>query len=307
MKWESGPRSKNLEDQRDGRRPSRRGRGGKRRRTPIALGCGGVLALMVFGVCGKMILPAFNDTPRVEQKERRSKRDRTNKRAKKRVDKKKVVKGTASEEKLVDFVSFVLDDVQKVFKRKVEADGKRYTDAKLVVFDDKVRTRCGSQTSRVGPFYCPPDKKAFLDISFFRELDQLGGPGDFAQAYVVAHELAHHVQNITGISAMVKKKQRQHPRKKYDWKQRQELQADCFAGAWAHSTKQRGLLERGDVKEGLDAAAAIGDDRLRKRAGRAVDPETWTHGSSAMRVRWFKKGMRRGRFSDCDTYNALKL
>jgi predicted metalloprotease len=178
----------------------------------------------------------------------------------------------------------------------------------LVLFTDAVNTACGYSSSAVGPFYCPGDNKAYIDLSFYRELSrQLGAPGDFAQAYVLAHELGHHVQNLLGTSRAMRLQQKREPDRSNELSVRLELQADCFAGIWAHSTARRDLLERGDIKEGLDAAAAIGDDRLQRRAGRATNSETWTHGSSAQRVRWFQRGLDSGEIADCDTFAAETL
>ena len=210
---------------------------------------------------------------------------------------------------LVDFVSFVLDDAQAVWRRKFAETGREYRVAKLVLFTGSIDSACGFSTAATGPFYCPGDEKVYIDLSFFRALhDRFGAPGDFAQAYVIAHEIAHHVQVVLGISADVHgRKRRASKVEKNRLSVRQELQADCLAGVWAHSTARRELLERGDVAEGIDAAAAIGDDRLQRQAGGAVNPESWAHGSSAQRVRWFERGMRAGRIDDCDTFAAREL
>ena len=159
----------------------------------------------------------------------------------------------------------------------------------------------------MGPFYCPQDEKVYIDLGFYRELrDRFGAPGDFAQAYVIAHEIGHHVQNVLGLSERVREMQERRPDAANQLSVLLELQADCFAGVWAHSTQQRDILERGDVEEGIGAAAAVGDDRIQKQAGARVNPETWTHGSSAQRVEWFRKGMERGTVADCNTFATLK-
>jgi hypothetical protein len=214
---------------------------------------------------------------------------------------------TDPDAELVQFVTFVINDAQDTFAREVAAQrpfgGTPYRRAKLVIFTEAVDTGCGQSDSAIGPFYCPPDEKAYIDLSFYRALrDRLGAPGDFAQAYVLGHELGHHLQRVFGIDADVRRKTT--PANRNELSVRQELQADCFAGVWAFSARQRDLLEIGDVKEALDAAAAIGDDRLQKLAGRRTNPETWTHGSSAMRVRWFTRGFEAGRFDACDTFAA---
>lgn len=203
----------------------------------------------------------------------------------------------------VEFVSFVLDDIQQFWTEQFASSGSQYQRAKLVLFDGQVSTACGGATSDVGPFYCPGDQQVYIDLGFFRELSQrFGAPGDFAQAYVIAHEVGHHVQKLTGISADVANAQRKKPNDANELSVRLELQADCLAGVWAHSTYQRDILESGDLEEGLAAAAAVGDDRLQKQAGQRVNPETWTHGSSQDRVNWFKKGFETGKASACDTF-----
>jgi predicted metalloprotease len=186
------------------------------------------------------------------------------------------------DEPVVQFVSFVLDDAQRTWSQLLP----QYRDAKLVLFDGAVQSACGFAQSATGPFYCPADGKVYLDTSFFEELDRrFGAPGDFAQAYVVAHEIGHHVQNLMGLTG----RRSSVPL---------ELQADCFAGVWGHSTANRDILEQGDVEEGLNAAAAIGDDRLSQ--GR-MSPDSFTHGSSAQRVHWFRRGLETGDVSACDT------
>jgi predicted metalloprotease len=182
---------------------------------------------------------------------------------------------------------------------------REYTDPKLVLFSGSVQSACGMAGAAVGPFYCPGDHKLYLDTSFFRDLrDRFGAPGDFAQAYVIAHEMGHHVQNLLGIDDQVRRQMDQSPDQQNELSVRQELQADCFAGVWAHSTYERGMLEKGDLQEGLRAASAVGDDRLQQQAGGRVNPETWTHGSSQQRETWFDRGFTSGSPDDCDTFNG---
>ena len=202
------------------------------------------------------------------------------------------------------FMSVVLKDTEITWSQLFKQMGRRYQEPKLVLFENSVPTACGFQKSAVGPFYCPGDQKAYIDLTFFKELHQrFGAPGDFAQAYVLAHEIGHHVQNLLGTSTKVHQARR--AMSKVEGNKvavKLELQADCYAGVWAHhANKERQLLEAGDVEEGLNAAAAIGDDTLQKRATGRVSPESWTHGSSKQRVKWFKRGMQTGRVEDCDT------
>jgi uncharacterized protein len=209
---------------------------------------------------------------------------------------------------LVDYMSFILDDVQRSWADEFSRANEQYEPAKLVLFTGAVNTGCGFAQSAAGPFYCPADSKVYLDLDFFRELrDRFGAPGDFAQAYVVAHELGHHVQNLLGIEAKVRKQQQAHPGETNELSVRQELQADCFAGVWGHSTYERDILQPGDVKEGLEAAASVGDDRIQKEATGRVDPESFTHGTSEQRQRWFKRGFDSGDIDKCDTFGAEEL
>ena len=205
--------------------------------------------------------------------------------------------------KLVDFVSFVLDDVQGTWQQQFERAGRRYEPAELVLFTEAVQTGCGGATSEVGPFYCPADQTVYLDLGFFRELNRrFGAPGDFAQAYVIAHEIAHHVQNLLGVSSSVREASEEQPDAANELSILQELQADCLAGVWGHTTYQRRILERGDLEEGLTAAAAVGDDRIQKEATGTTNPETWTHGSSEQRMSWFRRGFDSGDAVSCDTF-----
>jgi Predicted metalloprotease len=217
----------------------------------------------------------------------------------------------AGQDPMVDFVSAVLADTEAtwhdVFRKEL---GREYRDPKLVLFSDVVESACGVAQSATGPFYCPLDQRVYLDLEFFRELKQrFGASGDFAQAYVIAHEVGHHVQNLLGISDQVQSAREQSSRRGSNvLSVRTELQADCFAGVWAnHADKMRHILEAGDVEEGLNAASAIGDDRLQKASRGHVVPESFTHGSSAQRVRWFKQGLQGGRIADCDTFNTPDL
>jgi predicted metalloprotease len=201
------------------------------------------------------------------------------------------------EEPMVQFVSFVLDDVQGVWARLLPEMGVDYQDARLVLFRDAVDSACGFAQSATGPFYCPADRKVYVDLGFYRELrDRFGAPGDFAQAYVLAHEIGHHVQTLLGGGL------RHRGGARNEESVRIELQADCYAGVWAHSTARRDILESGDLEEALEAAAAIGDDRLQRMGGGMVNPDAFTHGSSSQRVAWFRRGLDSGRPGSCDTF-----
>jgi len=207
----------------------------------------------------------------------------------------------AREEQMVEFVSFVLDTTQAMWRQQMP----RYQDAKLVVFRDQVQSACGVAGASTGPFYCPGDSRVYVDLAFFEQLDrQFGAPGDFAQAYVLAHEIGHHVQNITGTERQVRQLQQQNPRQGNALSVAMELQADCYAGVWAHSASRNGIVQSGDLEEGLAAAAAVGDDRLQKQGTGGVNPETFTHGSSADRMAWFRRGLQSGAPRDCDTFQA---
>jgi uncharacterized protein len=214
---------------------------------------------------------------------------------------------TPAERERAQFVSFVLDDAQQVWARLLPQMGSQYREAKLVLFRDIVQSGCGMAQSASGPFYCPLDEKAYIDLGFFDELHQrFGASGDFAQAYVLAHEIGHHVQQILGTSNRVRELQQQRPNMANELSVRLELQADCYAGVWGASTNQRGILEQEDVGEGLRAAAAIGDDRIMKMSGRAVSPESFTHGTSEQRVAWFKRGLQSGDPRTCDSFSGSR-
>lgn len=212
--------------------------------------------------------------------------------------------GADPDKELVDFIHFVMKDIQDSFDAQYKAAGKPYRRAKLVLFTDAIDTGCGRSSSAIGPFYCPPDEHAYIDLSFYRDLRQrFGAPGDFAQAYVLAHEIGHHLQKLNGAERVAAAGG--HSRNEASV--RIELQADCFAGVWGHTAAGKKLLEEGDLEEAITAATAIGDDRLQKQAGRQVNPETFTHGSSAQRVRWFRKGFETGQLAACDTLSATDL
>ncbi len=208
------------------------------------------------------------------------------------------------------FASTMLAETEDVWGRKFAAAGQRYAPPKMVVFTGYVQSACGQQSSAVGPFYCPGDKSVYLDTQFFDELaTRFGAPGDFGSAYVIAHEVGHHIQTITGISAQVRQRQAAIGQVESNQLQvRMELQADCYAGIWAHDAdRQARILEQGDIDEGLRAASAIGDDTLQRNAGRHVTPESFTHGTSAQRRRWFMKGYESGSVEACDTFVAAQL
>ena len=204
------------------------------------------------------------------------------------------------------FVSVVLKDTEDVWTTVFQQRGARYEPPVLVLFTDATQSGCGVGQSAMGPFYCPSDRKVYLDLSFFRDLDQrFGAPGDFAQAYVVAHEVGHHIQRLTGTSERVQAmRQRSSEPEGNQLSVRLELQADCYAGIWGHYAAQQGNLDPGDAEEGLRAAAAIGDDRLQRESQGRVAPESFTHGSSQQRVSWLRRGMDSGRLESCDTFGG---
>jgi uncharacterized protein len=208
------------------------------------------------------------------------------------------------EDRSFQLVNFVVDDVQRTWEKEFASRGRAYRHAKVVIFRDRWPSGCGDADAGTGPFYCPPDQKVYLDLGFYDELRRrFGAPGEFAQAYVVAHEIGHHVQNLLGTADKVRQAQRAHPEQANALSVRLELQADCLAGVWGHATERRNLLVKGDLESGLGAAAAVGDDRLQRQATGRVNPESWTHGASAQRVAWFKRGFQEGKVSACDTFS----
>ncbi len=285
MRWRSGGRSPNLED--------RRAETGGRTMRGGGIGCGTLLILIVLSVIFKQDLVSLLG-PELMTEEPSAPGPSSG----------EDFVTTPEEERLVDFMSFVLDDLQATWQQVLPRAGVDYQDAKMVLFRDGIRSACGVAGSATGPFYCPADGKVYLDLSFFDELHRrFGAPGDFAQAYVIAHEVGHHVQNLLGIEREVRRLQGQNPGAVNDLSVRMELQADCLAGVWGNSTAQRGVLEGGDVEEGLAAAAAIGDDRIQRQTQGYIAPESFTHGSSQQRVGWFRKGLSTGDPDDCDTFS----
>lgn len=278
MRWRPGQRSEHLEDRR-----------GQRMRTGMGIGLAGLLILgLLTMLTGRNFLQM---APVLEQIQPPSAEVEEG-----------PIKSTPEEERLVDFVSFVLDDAQGTWRKKL---GGRYENANLVLFRGATKTACGFGQSATGPFYCPLDQKVYVDLSFYDQLrDRFGAAGDFAQAYVLTHELGHHVQRLLGIEPQVRRAMEQRPDLRNDLSVRLELQADCFAGVWGHDTGQRQILERGDVEEGLRAAAAIGDDRMQRHMQGYVQPESFTHGSSQQRVEWFRRGLETGDPDACDTFNV---
>ena len=214
--------------------------------------------------------------------------------------------GNRPDDEAADFASVILASTEDVWSTIFQNAGYQYREPTLVLYDDAVQSACGFNSAATGPFYCPGDQQLYLDLSFLRELQRLGAPGDFAFAYVIAHEVGHHIQTITGLEQQVRQQMaRSGEAQRNQLSVRMELQADCYAGVWAHyADRQAGMLEAGDLEEGLRAAAAIGDDRLQRQAGRRVQPETFTHGSSEQRVRWFRTGYQTGDEDACDTFGG---
>jgi len=286
MKWTPGGTSQDVEDRRD-----EGGSGGGFQFGGMHLGIGGALILLVLSLVFKQNFFALlgNGGPQPSSSSA-SKPDTVRDR---------------QEEPLVQFVSFVLDDAQKTWDQVLPLEaGKPYRHAKLVLFRNYTRSGCGGAESATGPFYCPADEKVYIDLGFYDELRQrFGAPGQFAQAYVLAHEIGHHVQKITGIESRVRQMQQGNARTDNALSVKMELQADCLAGVWAHSTQQRNLLEQGDVQSALGAASAVGDDRLQKMSTGHVAPDSFTHGSSAQRTQWFQKGFDSGSIAACNTFD----
>jgi predicted metalloprotease len=290
MRWTPGQRSGNLEDRRGQSGGGFPGMGGFRLGGAGGLGCGGtiiVLLLSLFfgpeflsllGGGGGPVPDATTSAPGAPPADT-----------------------TPEEERMVDFVDFVQKDAQETWRRLLPQD---YRDTKLVLFRDAFPSACGLGQAAMGPFYCPGDEKVYLDLSFYDDLQRrFGAAGDFAQAYVIAHEIGHHVQNVLGIERQVRQAQQQDPSQRNALSVAMELQADCFAGVWGHSTARRDILEEGDVEEGLNAAAAIGDDRIQERTQGQVVPESFTHGSSEQRATWFRRGLESGNPESCDTFS----
>jgi len=209
------------------------------------------------------------------------------------------------EDRDVQLVSFVLDDAQQTWTKIFAEHGREYRHAKLVLYRDMTYSGCGTAQQATGPFYCPEDEKVYIDLGFWRELKHIGGDtGDFAQAYVIAHELGHHVQKLLGIEGRMRRLSQASQEEQNPLSVDLELQADCFAGVWGHSTQQRNIVHEDDVDSALKAAAAVGDDHLQRMSGRAVSPESWTHGSSAQRTEWFRKGLDEGDANGCTTFDG---
>ena len=218
--------------------------------------------------------------------------------------------GDTPDDEMGDFMSAVLGMTEDVWSQIFAEEGAQYRPPRLVLFTDMVQSACGFNSAATGPFYCPPDQRVYIDTGFFRELARMGGPGDFAQAYVLGHEVGHHVQNLLGTSEQVRRLQG-NARDQAEANQLSvllELQADCYAGVWAHhANAQQQVLEPGDVQEGMAAAAAIGDDRLMRNSGRAVSPESFTHGTSEQRQQWLSRGLQTGDVEACDTFGAAGM
>jgi hypothetical protein len=277
MKWQGRPGSGNIEDRR-----------GMRMGLPIGGGIGGLVLLLLFSaLTGQNPIDLINSSDPGD-------------------DGAVGTSGVREDDPQAQFVSVVLADTEETW-RKIFADrGEAYAPPVLVLFTQATQSACGVGTAATGPFYCPSDRKVYLDLSFFRDLDsRFGAPGDFAQAYVIAHEVGHHVQTVLDLSSrLASMRGRMNEAQANALSVRQELQADCFAGVWGHYAKERDLLEPGDAEEGLNAAAAIGDDRLQQRAQGYVVPESFTHGSSDQRMAWFERGLESGRMDACDTYRS---
>ena len=291
MRWRGRRRSSNIED--------RRGMGTGRSRIRLGRRTAGggigtivlILVALYFGVDPSIVLQGLDPGAPVS-----TSRERPN--------------FTAEEQELAAMVSVVLADTEDRWHELFAEGGQQYREPRLVLFSGEVRSACGYAQSAMGPFYCPGDQKIYIDLSFYDDMKRrYGAPGDFAQAYVIAHEVGHHVQNLLGISGQVHQAQRSMGKAEANrLSVRLELQADCLSGLWARrADRARDFLEAGDVEEALGAAAAIGDDRLQKQSRGRITPESFTHGTSAQRMRWFTRGMKAESLADCDTFSAERL
>jgi uncharacterized protein len=293
MKWEGQRESDNVEDLRDAG-PGRRagGLGGGR-----GLGLGGIvialLASWAFGINPMTVLGLLDGTGAAPQPAQT-----------------RSTPGPKPQDPAARFVAVVLADTEDVWGSYFAQRQQRYEPPKLVLFRDRSETACGTGEAAMGPFYCPGDRKVYIDLSFYDTLrERLGAPGDFAQAYVIAHEVGHHLQNLLGISAKLDQARGRVSQREYNaLSVKLELQADCLAGVWAHhSQRGKGWLETGDIEEALNAASKIGDDSLQRQSQGTVVPESFTHGSSAQRMRWFKRGLEGGELKGCDSFGAGQL
>ncbi len=285
MRWRSGRRSSNIEDQR-GRRISRKAKGG---------GIGIMLLALVgmyFGIDPAIIMNVGNQLGGGQAPVTSS------------------YQPTAAENQLADFVAVVLGDTEDAWRQEFSRRGATYREPTLVLFSGAVQSACGYAQAAIGPFYCPGDQKVYIDLSFYNDLkNKLNAPGDFAQAYVIAHEVGHHIQNLLGISDKLHAARQRVSQTEYNQLSvRLELQADCLAGVWAkHADRARQVIEPGDIDEALNAASATGDDRLQKQARGYVTPDSFTHGTSEQRARWFRQGFSSGEMDSCDTFQAARL
>ncbi|MGE0312726.1 MAG: neutral zinc metallopeptidase [Lautropia sp.] len=312
MRWEGEKESSNVED--------RRGQGGGGFRLPIPGGGGGrrgggigigtivivVLAAWLFGINPLTLLGMFSGigpvTEEVMPREQAMPRSPTPGGVPQAGR-----PGPAPQDPARSFVSVVLASTEEVWGRIFEAAGSRYPAPTLVLYSGATQTACGAGNAAAGPFYCPADRKVYIDLSFYRTLrDRLGAPGDTAQAYVIAHEVGHHIQNLTGtMQKMESARARMGERQYNELSVRLELQADCYAGVWAHhSQRSRNWFEQGDIEEALNAAAAVGDDHIQRQTQGTVVPDAFTHGTSAQRSRWFRAGMQSGSIDQCDTFSV---
>ena len=277
MRWTPGGRSRNLED--------RRSSGGIGR----GLGIGGTVVVLALSlITGRNLFNDLGVEPGVGAGGAPMS-----------------AADSAREEPQVLFVSHILDDTQNTWAQIMARNNAQYQPARLVLFRNSTQSGCGVGQSAMGPFYCPLDQKVYIDLAFYDELQRrFGASGDFAQAYVLAHEIGHHVQNLSGTTAEVRQAQQQNPGAANQLSVRMELQADCYAGVWANSTQVRGKLEEGDVDEALGAAAAVGDDRIQQQSGQRVNVDGFTHGSAAQRAEWFRRGLTSGDPRACDTFSS---
>jgi hypothetical protein len=288
MRWQRGTSDADIEDRRGSSGGGFRGFPGG----GLRIGLGGLILLGILSLVFKQNFFALLDTVPTDTSMTQAAPSGA------------AVTATPEEAERYEFVKFVLNDVQDTWATVLPREANtQYPRATLVLFTGAVQSACGFAESASGPFYCPGDNKVYIDLSFYDELrERFGAAGDFAQAYVIAHEFGHHVQNVLGIDSQMRRAQQQRPDMANELSVRLELQADCLAGVWGHSTAQRNILESGDVEQAMNAAAAIGDDRIQKMAGRGVHPEKFTHGSSAQRVEWFRRGLESGRLDACDTF-----